>query len=1110
MDIEDNFLRYSFEKPKDFNYVYFIESHKTSQYTKLFASNKKNIGIGIIESAKKLKKSDFDINIYKFRIYPQSIIDKYKDISKLEITIKLEDRQNDTFDNNITNINLFEDNFLYDLKFESTKIFNKKQPPVQLNLTHKEQFKIYVDYLRKTLNIPKESKENDYLISSIQNLFDKKEEKYDFSFYLLVFVECSSPEDYQRQLIFFDPEKLNGIGDLEEEELINISICLNSLEINPYTIIYNIEDDDIRNEYLLKLYSLIFYFNYCFYKERLTELLNNDMLQNFIFKGLYINKKLYSNLILSKDETQKLIKSQTNFEELSWALQFDNDFLEILDLININLDTFNNEFNIEKQKYENINNNKLNNELYPTIDIGNNIKPKQEDNLDGIYMIMSFLFQLIIDKAKFFYLKINPKLFEGYIKLFEGNDLNKLLKIKEMIKLMSQYISNYKINIDINKTIHDTGIELILNGKMSNEQILVFLLKDTFWKGNTNLDEKFFNIFEKIDINLIDKKFLIEWKKFKFYELFKNQELNFLMKTSNIVKDLKDFQLLYKLLYSDDSNSNITYDYNLILILQKKYFELYKETYVKEKCPNFIKDSCDLIYFSDRKFVKIEIFLMDLQQNLPKNLVNEIFNEFLERTINISKIAQKIISNYFLNQAENLIDNLPPLFLSCPCYSKTIAPYFNNYLIQMNEIFLIEESNNFKLLRKMLTNNAFFSKKDILKDYYNYNTILMDLIKSKIENYEIIYKDIDHFYENEENKKIFNERLLIIFLNDKNKAEEKMKLISEIYNKSKTNINNLEILIEDQKFFNLKNYINIEEVEKLIEDIKNSNLDFFQKEPSSIDKYSEKIEQSKKRIYKRKSKIFMTLYEKEKQINKNEENKIIEQCDIKINKLLNILNNKNESIDKDISDFIISLNLNSDEIKNEIDILFKVFDGEKDKNKMIDSLVFIYNKEKLLKILMAINNIIECAQVKKGELFSLIKAMNSHIEKSDGNNVINFSIKILKNYYIDFSVENKLFIDLLINLSEFPEKIKLLFNITNENYEKAKQTLKNITNINDFEEIFKFLKAINAEDNFTVMEDKQLVKKMREEVNKNGNIISSINNFFSFFKEIENCIMLKN
>ena len=78
-----------------------------------------------------------------------------------------------------------------------------------------------------------------------------------------------------------------------------------------------------------------------------------------------------------------------------------------------------------------------------------------------------------------------------------------------------------------------------------------------------------------------------------------------------------------------------------------------------------------------------------------------------------------------------------------------------------------------------------------------------------------------------------------------------------------------------------------------------------------------------------------------------------------------------------------------------------------------------------------------------------------------------------------------------------------VLNITYNNYEKAKQTLTNKTRIKIFEEIFKFIENLRNKKLFTEIQDNELIKRIKQEADKNKQLLSNISNFTSLFKDIE-------
>ena len=1116
MDYEDSFCDYLYDSGRSslINHycVYFIESHRKKQFVKLYLL-KEYIGISDLKIVYKMnlkKYPNFDISIYSFNLYPDRLTDKYQNLSKIEAIIVIEDEKGNKFEKSIHNMKVFENEFLFDFKFEekSFKIFKKNsQPPESLNLTHVEQFKIYSKYIKNFLCL---ERENDSLISKIQTFFDQKDEKYNFCSYLYVFLECETEELIKKHLLLFKSGKLNGIGDLEEEDLLNVSIKLSNLESCPEQIFLNEEGDEKERQkkidnYKIKLYSLIFYFNYCFFKERLPILLDNKNINKYIYQGLYSYKNLYISIELSKDNIQELINIYLTFEELSWALTFSKDFLIILQLINDNLKKFCNAFIKETEKKENDDKN------INLIDIGLLAKAKKEDDLDSIFMLLNFILNCIKVDCKFSFLEFNQILFLDYITFYEGNNLEKLRVIRRIINLIKKHNTSFHIDKNINRCIYKTGIDLILKEKMSNMEILNYIKNDINYLLNLKFDNRSFDIFEIINIDLIDKEFLEEWKKMKLYEKFKENQNDFSIKVSNIVKSIKDFQILFKLLYLEENISDKEILCKYIIFLQNRYVSLFQSTYSKENCPNFVDDSVTLINYSEKYEVDVELFMNNqLMKILPQNLIYEIYYKYIEKYDNIQRKVQKILTMFLITYPENQNMDILLLFKKCNEFPSLISPIFNRYLIQYNEMFLLEESINVKMLKEILK-SEFFENKNFF-DYKNYNIFLMEAIKSKIEEKEIIFDDINKFFVNENNKNILNERLLMIYLMNKNESEKTMNLISQEYHKVNEEIKNLELAIDDKKYF-FKNTSgvdkDIQKIQNLIKTIKNSALNYCEKNKNIIDDYLSDFPIIKVRAIKKTSIIFTEIYKKEKENKSLNDFEYLNNSEEKLNKLINYLVNRNEKIDKDLTNIFLSLKFDSDAIDSEVNVLKSLYHEEKDddiiniNSKMADSLTFIYCKVKLLKLIYSMINIIEITQVKKTTFFNLLNALVSNVEKCADISIITFTSKILRNYSIDIYEESDDYIRILIILNECPECIKYLFNITYSDYEKAKQTLTNKTRISILEEIYKFIENLRNKSTFASMEDKELIKRIKKESNKNKQIFLNIRNFISLFKDIE-------
>ena len=101
-------------KKKDFNYIYFIESHEKDKFAHLSLA-KKIDGVDDLEVGQILinNKDGYLISIYKCRIYFKKIIDTNKNNHKFEFVINLLDKNKEKFKKTISNIDINKNNFLF-------------------------------------------------------------------------------------------------------------------------------------------------------------------------------------------------------------------------------------------------------------------------------------------------------------------------------------------------------------------------------------------------------------------------------------------------------------------------------------------------------------------------------------------------------------------------------------------------------------------------------------------------------------------------------------------------------------------------------------------------------------------------------------------------------------------------------------------------------------------------------------------------------------------------------------------------------------------------------------------------------------------------------------
>jgi hypothetical protein len=90
---------------------------------------------------------------------------------------------------------------------------------------------------------------------------------------------------------------------------------------------------------------------------------------------------------------------------------------------------------------------------------------------------------------------------------------------------------------------------------------------------------------------------------------------NFYNTIANLIQNIKDFGILYKLFKIYES---VKYEKDALKIMKKKYKDLI-QTFDKEKCPNFIEDTTKLISLIDEND-KNQIDIKDLLEHIQNNL----------------------------------------------------------------------------------------------------------------------------------------------------------------------------------------------------------------------------------------------------------------------------------------------------------------------------------------------------------------------------------------------------------------------------------------------------------------------------------------------------------
>ncbi len=945
-----------------------------------------------------------------------------------------------------------------------------------------DQFNYFNDYLKEC------NSDRKGLILSIQKLLNSYE-IYDITTYLTIFMKCLLAESIQRHLDLFIQGKIKIDSKIDNYKFEQIKKYLDALYLNPDKIIEKFTKERME-EIKVQLFSLIFYFNFNFNEEKIEEMINNKKINQYIYKGLIKYNLLFKNIKLTNQQILEAINLVTNFNELLNLFKYcQSNVLDLLQIINDNISKIK---TLYSKALENINIKKNKNKIIPSINIEDFVSPKKEDDLNKISELIHNIENEIKKSNIELFISFSNSFLEEYIKFYKKDnydnlnnlDLNNLIIIRNIIELIKNNDSKFGIKEDINKIIHNIGEYLCLHNKMTNIQILNFVKNDTYYNHNSPFNclknQKCFDIFSKLDIKKMDKDFIEEWNTINWIDKFDNKYIEFADSIFELVKSSEDFYLLFILL--PVKKLKFVHAKHLIKELQKKYLQLYNP-YIKEQCPYFLEDSVELLNLSDDISGNIEFFLSDQFQNkVPTYLIYKIYIAFLENHKNITKATEnKVVCSLLnLNYEYDKIFLLTYLLERCPNSKNKIIQHFENYNLKEEEFFRLENSDSINLFQKLLNGDLFDSKDESLKNYITYNKNILNNLKNKIENYNIIYEEIKPFFVKKETELILKNRLLIIYLMNENKSSEKFKLISNRFYEEESIINDLELFIEDIKFFFTRRQNNyIVKAKQLIENIKKNNLNYCQNN-QDIKEYLDLISDAKERNPKRNSLIYNEIYKKQKEKGIYYDYALIEKADSKLRELEPYLMCQiKDNVNEDLINIIKSLELNEVIINNEVDNLMKIFNLENmdDKNKLTNSILSLKYSEKIIKLISSLKNIFEITKVKKGIFSNLLNIIKSYLDKQQIVCTIQFSINILKSYSIDIFDENDNFNNILIKLSNY-ETVQILYNTTEEDYKKKRGEI----NDKDYEENYKFIKIFKDKDEITKMKDKELFEKIKGEL----------------------------
>ena len=624
---------------------------------------------------KKNDKGDI-INIFKY------IIKKKK--NKVELKFSIED--NKAF---FASFDAKESYFIFNLDLTSERYLYKSKKTINQNTIQNYE---KMNYYKESLL---ESKEDDKLDILFIDSIKEYSKKPRFEFLINIFINVYKNIDLCSNLLNeFDKNctKKDQINNIIIENLQKYIEDFNNI----YDNLDNLIDDSLN---LIDFYGIIF----CY----LNNINNEKFLE--IFRKIYKkNKEIFFNILL---KYKYYFKNQINMEfnylneliNFSTSQNYDefiHNVLFYLKGINIFLKV------IEKNKEKIIEINEFHPIEFPTIELEPQTKIKEiEDLINNIIIFSREKKKLLIYFTNDFWdyllnhccllvdndiektkknIEICFDLREKFIKYYELVQL--LYKKKGTIKTECEAYyekDEYAFNLDKNIMFiikEDQTIE--------NIEILNFIKHYDIYCQN----DKYFNrmdieIFEKINIEKIDDEFIDEFKKMNFEIIFKDKIEDYLLKLSDKIKKIQDFDSILKLV--NEKNLEEKQKINYLNLLKRIYNSLIQEKKLYEnegleKNIKVLSNLTNFLYINEKNLEFLKQNIGALETKIKNKIYIELIHICNEQQYNKMKefIEAQFLNSLnleHLNEFNDFIKNL-----------KNVD--YDNLLTQINEKYLIDDS----------------------------------------------------------------------------------------------------------------------------------------------------------------------------------------------------------------------------------------------------------------------------------------------------------------------------------------------------------------------------------------------------------------------------------
>ena len=664
--------------------------------------------------------------------------------------------------------------------------------------------------------------------------------------------------------------------------------------------------------------------------------------------------------------------------------------------------------------------------------------------------------------------------------LFNNSKIDDEKKMKNDIK---KFIDNdeYAKSIDNNIKFYFKN-----NKEITNEEIIGIIIEyhpyyiDDKYKNDPKRDS---NIFDYIDFNHIDSKFIETFKKFKFEDVFQEKITSF---TNKMISKIDNIYIFMNIIELIDINK-ISKDKSFLPKLKLKYDKFVKKinSLYGEKLNEIIKV---IAIFSNYLFIQEKNldFLEQKVDKLSKKIKPMVYNELMKIC---QKDVYKPIREYIYKKLLNNMDNIDNIIILIDSLSKDNKINFLKKLIKSCLFTRVEFYSNYKN-SKILLLIKLYEKGKLEISIEDIDVELEQLLinlRNDIEG-DIEKKTLETFLKNGKDVVIKRLQLIKIIFKEYNPEavyEEKMRQIAEINN----DINELNYIKNTLSIYHRYKYLEtIREITNVIKDLKENSVKFYNKlETKDIIQYSKvqykpicfQVDCVKDFI------LFNIIYDEtsgndQKERFKNALSKLDEIKDSILDNIsAKLIYEKNKTTFNKIKDILKNNDSKANQLINQI----KKYCNINKNTELINDLTIIFKSKKYEMDLKSIIYFFECynpndtnwnKNFPKGfEKLSTVdlEELKIILNELKENGIYNYNEKI--NYYKIFTslYEKKEAIDFLIS--------KKNLNITYLE-DRIDPIIQNLTlkNIQDTDACIKIFNQFKDKDNFKIFND---IKKLGAE-----------------------------